>query len=54
MLKGKRTYITLAAIVAITLASLVETGGSALMSPDVTAAVVVILGAVGAFFRRAA
>jgi len=54
MLKGNRTYLTIAAIVLVTLASIVETGGVAILSPEVTAATVTILGAIAAFFRRQA
>lgn len=54
MLKGYRTYLSIAAVVLVTLAGIVETGGVAVLSPEVTAATVVVLSAIAAFFRRQA
>jgi hypothetical protein len=41
-------------VVVTTIGTVIETGGTVILSPEITAAVVVLLGAVAAYFRRAA
>ncbi len=54
MFKGKRTYMALAAIGFTVALGIIQSGGTAVFSPEVTAAVVTILTAVAAYFRHAA
>jgi len=51
--KGRRTYITIAAIVLVAVAGAVESG-PVFLSPEVTTATIAVLGALAAYFRKAA
>ena len=53
-IKGKRTYGAIAAIVITGALGIVQVGGVAIFSPEVVAALVTILGAGAAYFRRQA
>lgn len=50
---GRRTYMTLALMVVTVVLSVIEVGGG-IITPEITAGVVTLLGAVAAYFRREA
>ena len=52
MLKGARTYLSLLGIVLTVLAGVLETGGVAILTPEITAAIVGVLVAFAAYFRK--
>ena len=54
MLVGKRTYLTIIAMVITAALSIIETGGTVILSPEVTVGAVTFLGIVAAYFRREA
>jgi len=51
MLLGKRTYLSIAAIVITVLLGVIEAGGSVILSPEVTAAGVSFFSALAVYFR---
>jgi hypothetical protein len=51
---GKRTYMTIGFMVVTALLGLLEFGGATILSPEVTAGIIAILGAFAAYFRRKA
>ncbi len=51
MLVGKRTYLSIAAIVITVILGVVETGGTVILSPEVTAGAVAFFSALAAYFR---
>ena len=54
MLVGKRTYLSIIAIVITVALSIIETGGTVILSPEVTGAGVAFFGVLAAYFRREA
>jgi len=54
MLLGKRTYLSILAIVITVLLGVVESGGTVILSPEVTAGAVTFFGALAAYFRKVA
>jgi hypothetical protein len=54
MLVGKRTYLSIIAIVITVALSIIETGGTVILSPEVTAGAVTFFGILAAYFRREA
>lgn len=53
MFKGKRTYGAIGAIVALAVVNVLE-GGAIILSPEITAGLITVLGGLAAYFRRAA
>ncbi len=51
---GKRTYMTIGFMVVTGLLGLLEFGGATILSPEVTAGLVAVLGAFAVYFRREA
>ena len=54
MFKGYRTYLSVVAIVITVVLGVIESGGTVILSPEITAAVVALLGAFAVYFRRQA
>jgi hypothetical protein len=54
MLKGKRTYLTILAIVITGALGVIESSGVAILTPEITAGVVTLLGAFAVYFRSKA
>ncbi len=48
---GKRTYLSIVAIVITVALGIIETGGTVILSPEVTAGAVTFFSALAAYFR---
>ena len=51
MLVGKRTYLSIIALVITAILGVFEMGGTVILSPEVTAGAVAFFGALAAYFR---
>ncbi len=53
-LKGRRTYLTIIAMIFTAALGVIESGGVVILSPEITLPLTVLLGALATYFRHEA